>query len=68
MRPRRQKNAGMSLLEILAVVSLLGILAGNLSDIGANSSYFPDGLPICPVDGSSYSIDTTTLRVNGHTH
>jgi type II secretory pathway pseudopilin PulG len=100
----------MSLLELLAVVTLLGILAviviprfstqsinakrngcsvnkhnievqcqlwfrqkntaprADLADIGADQSYFPEGLPVCPVDHSSYSIDTTTQRVNGHSH
>lgn len=104
------KRRAMTLLEILFVVTILGILAAivvprfsnhsldakkttcatrkgdievqcqlwlrqknavpaaNLSDIGANTSYFPDGLPTCPVDGSSYSINTTTVRVNGHAH
>ena len=40
----------------------------SLSDIGADTSYFPSGLPTCPVDGSAYTIDTTTGRVIGHTH
>src|SRR3954469_16043521 len=40
----------------------------NLSDIGANTTYFPSGLPVCPVDGTAYTIDTTTGRVTGHTH
>ena len=101
---------GMSLIELLAVVTIMGILAllvvprfatqsvnakkqgcavnkGNievqcqlwlrqknaaptstLSDIGANRNYFPEGLPTCPVDGSAYTMNTTTLRVNGHAH
>jgi len=42
--------------------------AANLSDIGANTSYFPGGLPTCPVDGTAYTINTTTGRVIGHTH
>jgi prepilin-type N-terminal cleavage/methylation domain-containing protein len=41
---------------------------GNLSDIGASTTYFPSGLPVCPVDGSAYTINTTTGLVNGHTH
>jgi general secretion pathway protein G len=103
-------RAGLSLLEVLAVVTLMGVLAviviprfslqtleakrnacfvnkgnievqcqlwlrqkaanpaANLSDVGANTSYFPEGLPKCPVDGSSYTINTSTLRVTGHTH
>jgi prepilin-type N-terminal cleavage/methylation domain-containing protein len=42
--------------------------AANLSDIGANTAYFPGGMPTCPVDGTSYTISTTTGLVNGHTH
>lgn len=42
--------------------------ATNLSDIGANTAYFPEGLPRCPVDGSAYSLDATTHYVVGHTH
>ena len=42
--------------------------AANLSDIGADASYFPGGLPVCPVDGTAYTINTTTGRVTGHTH
>lgn len=45
-----------------------GYPLANLSDIGADTTYFPGGLPICPVDGTSYTIDTTTGRVTGHTH
>jgi prepilin-type N-terminal cleavage/methylation domain-containing protein len=40
----------------------------NLSTIGGNSIYFPLGLPTCPVDGTAYTIDTTTGLVVGHTH
>jgi prepilin-type N-terminal cleavage/methylation domain-containing protein len=40
----------------------------NLSDIGASTTYFPGGLPTCPVDGAAYTIDTTTGKVVGHTH
>lgn len=42
--------------------------AADLSDIGANTTYFPSGLPVCPVDGTTYTINTTTGLVNGHTH
>lgn len=41
--------------------------ATNLSNIGADINYFPAGLPTCPVDGTSYTIDATG-RVVGHTH
>jgi len=101
---------GLSLLEMLAVVSILAVLAtivvggysgadqearkeacyvnkgdieiqarlwfrdnsswpaNNLSDIGANTQFFPGGLPTCPVDGSAYVLDPTTHLVVGHTH
>lgn len=39
-----------------------------LGDIGADPAYFPQGLPTCPVDGTPYTIDTTTGLVVGHTH
>ena len=42
--------------------------AANLATIGADISYFPEGLPTCPVDGTAYTIDTATGRVVGHTH
>jgi prepilin-type N-terminal cleavage/methylation domain-containing protein len=42
--------------------------AANLSTIGANTAYFPQGLPVCPVDGITYTIDTTTGLVVGHAH
>lgn len=42
--------------------------AANLSNIGADTAYFPSGLPTCPVDGTTYTINTTTGRVTGHTH
>jgi prepilin-type N-terminal cleavage/methylation domain-containing protein len=42
--------------------------SADLSNIGANTSYFSEGLPSCPVDGSAYTIDTTSGLVIGHTH
>jgi general secretion pathway protein G/type IV pilus assembly protein PilA len=38
--------------------------ANNLSDIGADLNYFPDGIPANPVDGSAYTLNATTHRVN----
>jgi general secretion pathway protein G len=40
--------------------------ADDLSDIGTNINYFPDGLPTCPVTSAPYRIDPTTHRVVGH--
>ncbi|MFA6450500.1 MAG: hypothetical protein WCX65_13590 [bacterium] len=38
----------------------------DLSDIGADNMYFPDGVPACPVDNSKYALDPETHRVAGH--
>ncbi len=99
------KRAGFSLMELLAVVTILGIIAAiivprvtvssdtakqkvnshnkatinaaverwyiekgawpasNLSDIGADVSYFPDGLPTNPINGTAYTLNATTHRV-----
>ena len=101
-----RRSGGFSLLELLAVVTILGIIAAilvprvtvssltskqkvrdhqkatinaaveryyvevgtwpanDLSDIGANVTYFPEGVPPNPVDGSAYSLNATTHRVN----
>jgi len=40
--------------------------ANNLSNIGADVNYFPDGLPKCPVSGQPYRLDPATHRVVGH--
>lgn len=105
---RRQKQAAFSLMELLAVVIILGVIAAlllprvtsssdtakdkscfhnraeinitveqfylhtgawpanDLSDIGADPNYFPDGLPVCPVTGQPYRLDPTTHRLVGH--
>jgi len=103
---KRRKRFGFSLMELLAVVTILGIIAAiivprvtvssdlakqkvnahnkatinaaveryyiensvwpadNLSDIGADTNYFPDGIPVNPTDGSAYTLNSTTHRVN----
>ena len=103
---RKRRFFGFSLLELLAVVTILGIIAvvviprisvssgtakqnadrqnraeinsaverwyfekgvwpkDDLSDIAADSSYFPNGVPKNPIDASSYSLNAATHRVN----
>src|SRR6201991_4591589 len=100
------KRSGFSLMELLAVVTILGIIAAiivprvavssdtakskvnshnkatinsaverwyiekgawpatNLSDIGADTNYFPDGLPVNPTNNAAYTLNATTHRVN----
>jgi prepilin-type N-terminal cleavage/methylation domain-containing protein len=100
-----RNRAAFSLMELLAVVTILGIIAAiivprvtvssdtakqkvnshnkatinaaverwyiekgswpqnNLSDIGADTSYFPDGIPTNPTNGSAYQLNATTHRV-----
>ena len=40
----------------------------DLSDISADTTYFPTGIPKCPVNDSVYDTDATTHRVTGHAH
>ena len=105
-----KRRGAFSLVEVLAVVTILGVLAAivitrfvtptkeskrnscyvnkgelelqaqlwyrnngtwpsaNLSDIGSDPTYCPDGVPTCPVDGSPYRFDPATQRIIGHTH
>ncbi|GIW99887.1 MAG: DNA-binding protein [Pirellulaceae bacterium] len=106
-RPQRR---GLSLLELLAVLTIMGVLAAivvprlgsggavakkeacavqqatiaiqcklwqrehgrlprrDLSDIGTDPRYFPEGLPTCPVDQTAYQIHPLTGEVVGHEH
>lgn len=45
-----------------------GAWPADLSTMGSNPQYFPGGIPTCPYDGTTYSIDPTTHRVIGHVH
>ncbi len=96
----RQRRAGFSLLELLAVVTILGIIAvvviprisvsadaakqsthkqniaeinsaverwyfekgkypkSDLTDIGADSNYFPDGIPTNPLTDAKYKLNS----------
>src|SRR6266513_1723941 len=104
-RPSSNRD-GFSLMELLAVVTILGIIAAiivprvavssdtskqkvnahnkatinsaverwyvekatwpanNLSDISADTNYFPDGIPTNPTDSSAYTLNAATHRVN----
>jgi general secretion pathway protein G len=42
--------------------------SADLSNIGPNAAYFPSGLPVCPVDGTPYTINTTSGGITGHSH
>ena len=37
-------------------------------DLAADVDYFPDGIPVCPVDSTAYALATATHRVSGHAH
>jgi general secretion pathway protein G len=108
MNRRSTRPLAFSLMELIAVVTILGVIAAlivprvvsnldvakektcyhnraeinitveryfihngvwptnDLSDIGADEDYFPDGLPTCPVTGAAYQLDPVTHRVIGH--
>ncbi len=110
LKKNNRQRSGFTLVEILAVVVILGILAAVvvprvlassataktnscyqnkavintsvekwyfengtwpaalLTDIGTDNNYFPDGIPVCPVDSTAYALDTTTNRITGHAH
>ena len=39
----------------------------DLSDIKVNDNYFPDGIPTCPIDNTSYILVPAPLhRISGH--
>ncbi len=100
-------RSGFSLLELLSVITILGIIAvviiprilyskvaaqehacfqnkaeihnaierynldngslpANLAAIN-NSTWFPNGIPNCPVSNSAYTLNSSKTRVDGHT-
>ena len=103
-----QFRRGFSLLELLAIVLIMGIMAAvivprigghtgkakanvchqykadindklekyffdtetwatDLNDIQSDD-YYPTAIPVCPVDGTAYTIDPATHRIMGHDH
>ena len=109
MKTSHGVRTGFSLLELLTVVTIIGIIASlviyriapgvdftktnscahnrseinsaierwyiekntwpaaDLTDLGGDMSYFPAGIPNCPVSGGTYTLDPVTKRVSGHT-
>lgn len=112
MQKQLRRKGAFTLVEILAVVVILGILAAvivprviassataktnaclqnkavintavekwyfekgtwpldALTDIAADADYFPEGIPVCPVDSTAYALDAVSgnHRVDGHAH
>lgn len=106
MKPQLSYRLGFSLLELIAVVTIIGVIASliiprltasasvarektcfhNRAEINSaveiysveNGSFpadiaaldtpdrFPDGIPVCPVSGVTYTLNATTHRVQGH--
>jgi prepilin-type N-terminal cleavage/methylation domain-containing protein len=38
----------------------------DLSVLASDPDYFPEGIPVCPVSGHAYTLNTTTHRVDQH--
>jgi general secretion pathway protein G len=55
--------------ELNSAIERYGVENGgypaSLSDLNL-PTYFPGGIPTCPVTGSTYSMNTTTHRIDGH--
>jgi general secretion pathway protein G len=56
--------------ELNAAIERYGVETGAyptaIGDLNT-PTYFPAGIPTCPVSGAAYSMNTTTHRVDGHT-
>ncbi|MEM9700964.1 MAG: hypothetical protein AAF907_00810 [Planctomycetota bacterium] len=104
---RRSHRAGLSMLELIAVMFVLGAIAAVIvpqlggtgravdvetcdrhreaidlhaslhlrntgawpaADLSDLATTLPEGLPVCPVDGSAYTFDSVTGRTVDHAH
>lgn len=56
--------------ELNSAIERYGVSTGafpnDLADL-AVPDYFPQGIPVCPVSGGAYSMNSTTHRIDGHT-
>ena len=42
--------------------------AADLHDLACDTRHFPNGIPLCPVNGAAYVLDPATHRVKDHAH
>lgn len=54
-----------SALERFAITN--GAFATVIGDVDTDD-YFPGGIATCPVNGTAYTLNATTHRVDGHVH
>jgi general secretion pathway protein G len=56
--------------ELNAAIERFGVSTGaypsDLNDL-AVPDYFPNGIPLCPVSGATYLMNSTSHRIDGHT-
>jgi prepilin-type N-terminal cleavage/methylation domain-containing protein len=54
--------------EIWASRSATGAYPADVATLCADPCYFPEGAPICPVNGTAYAYGATGHRVASHNH
>lgn len=64
------KSCRLNRIELNSAIERYGVSTGtfpnDLTDL-AVPDYFPQGIPVCPVSGGAYSMNSTTHRLDGHT-
>jgi prepilin-type N-terminal cleavage/methylation domain-containing protein len=60
-------NIGLLNSQIELYYAQNGSWPADLATLTSNTSYFPDGAPVCPFN-TKYAYNTTTHHVDGHTH